>query len=66
MLMKWLVKLLNKLSKAIYKFSLKVYDLEKKAAQKRIKSLTSQSYELRAVIMKLEKEKTELEKTYNK
>lgn len=64
--MKWLVKLLNKLSKAIYKFSLKVYDLEKKAAQKRIKSLTSQSYELRAVIMKLEKEKTELEKTYNK
>lgn len=64
--MKWLIKLLNKLSKAIYKFSLKVYDLEKKTAHKRIKSLTNQSYELRAVIMKLEKEKTELEKTYNK
>lgn len=65
-IMKLLVKLLNKITDWIYKLSLKSYDLEKKCALKRIKSITNTSYELRNVIMKIEKEKTELENTYNK
>ena len=64
--MKLLVKLLNKISTWIYKLSLKSYELEKKAAYKRIKDITKASYTMREIIMKLEKEKSELEKTYNK
>lgn len=64
--MKYLVILLNKISTWVYQLSLKSYELEKKAANKRIKDLTKASYAMREVIMKLEKEKSELEKTYNK
>ena len=64
--MKFLVKFLNEITDLIYKLSLKSFALEKKCALKRIKNITNTSYELRNVIMKIEKEKAELEKTYNK
>lgn len=63
--MKWLVKLLKKLTSLVYQLSLKAYALEKKIAQQHIKMLTKKSYKLREVIMRIEKEKNELEKQYS-
>lgn len=63
--MKLLLKLSNRLTAWIYQLSLKAHKMETYIAKKRIKALTKLSYELRAVIMKIEKEKNELEKTYN-
>lgn len=64
--MKLLIKLLNKISELIYNLSLKSYELEKKCALKRINNITKKSYKLRAIIMQIEKEKSELENKYNK